>query len=144
MRLTVIAIVVCLALVLSLLQLLRTRRIREKYAAVWIVLTLAVVVIGVFPGLAFWLSDLVGVQTPANLLFALASLVLLAVCIQLSTEVSALEEETRTLAEEIALLRLEVRQHIAHGPDRPAPASDAPAPADPTGRSGDQTTEDPR
>jgi hypothetical protein len=131
MRLTVIAIVVCLALVLSLLQLLRTRRIREKYAAVWILLTLAVVVIGVFPGLAFWLSDLVGVQTPANLLFALASLVLLAVCIQLSTEVSSLEEETRTLAEEVALLRLEVRQHVAHRPVRPAaPDDDAPTTED--------------
>ncbi|MBW0254615.1 DUF2304 domain-containing protein [Cellulomonas sp. PS-H5] len=121
MRLTIISIVVCLALVLSLLHLLRTRRIREKYAAVWIVLTLAVVVIGVFPGLAFWLSDLVGVQTPANLLFALASLVLLAVCIQLSTEVSTLEEESRTLAEEVALLRLEMRQHLtrAQGPSGP-------------------------
>jgi hypothetical protein len=129
MRLTVVAIVVCLALVLSLLHLLRTRRIREKYAAVWIVLTLAVVVIGVFPGLAFWLSDLVGVQTPANLVFALASLVLLAVCIQLSTEVSALEEETRTLAEEVALLRLDVRQHLVrvqehqHRPDSSPPAA---------------------
>jgi hypothetical protein len=39
--------------------------------------------------------------------------VLLAVCIQLSTEVSALEEETRTIAEELALLRLEVRSMAA-------------------------------
>lgn len=126
MRLTVISIVLCLGLVVSLLHLLRTRRIREKYAAVWIVLTLAVVVIGVFPGLAFWLSDLVGVQSPANLVFALASLVLLAVCIQLSTEVSALEEETRTLAEEIALLRLEVRQHLTHAPAGPPQVPDRP------------------
>lgn len=137
MRLTVVAIVVCLALVLALLHLLRTRRIREKYAAVWIVLTLAVVVIGVFPGLAFWLSDLVGVQTPANLVFALASLVLLAVCIQLSTEVSALEEETRTLAEEIALLRLDVRQHLVRTQGQHHPQCDPPA-----DRPGDQPTQE--
>jgi len=103
------AIVVCALLALALLYLLRTRRIREKYAAIWIVLTVAVVVIGAFPQLAFWLSDLVGVRTPVNLVFALAIVVLLAVCIQLSAEVSNLEEETRTLAEEIALLRLDVR-----------------------------------
>ncbi|GEL45185.1 hypothetical protein CHO01_03010 [Cellulomonas hominis] len=89
-------------------------------------------VIGIFPGLAFWLSDLVGVQTPANLLFALASLVLLGVCIQLSTEVSALEEETRTLAEEVALLRLDVRQSLAAHDQHPAGPDDrAPAPGDP-------------
>ncbi len=138
MRLTIISIVVCVGLAAALVQLLRTRRIREKYAAIWIVLTLAVVVIGVFPGLAFWLSDLVGVQTPANLLFALASLVLLGVCIQLSTEVSALEEETRTLAEEIALLRLEVRQSLAASGDEgrrsgPGPREGhATTPGDPT------------
>ena len=122
MSIYVAALVVCTLLVVSILQLLRTRRIREKYAAIWIVLTLAVVVTGVFPGLAFWLSDLVGVRTPANLVFALAIVVLLAVCVQLSTEVSNLEEETRSLAEEIALLRLDVR-HVKEGRP-PLPAGD--------------------
>lgn len=103
-------VVVCVLLVGSLVYLLRTRRIREKYAAIWILLTLAVLLVGAFPQLAFWLSALAGVRTPVNLIFALAIVVLLAVCIQLSSEVSNLEEETRTLAEEIALLRLEVRE----------------------------------
>ena len=39
-----------------------------------------------------------GIVTPVNLVFALAIVVLLAVCVQLSAEVSGLEEETRTLA----------------------------------------------
>ena len=109
MTVYVTALVVCALLVAALLFLLRTRRIREKYAALWILLTVAVVLIGAFPQLAFWLSDLVGVQTPVNLVFALAIVILLVVCIQLSAEVSNLEDETRTLAEEIALLRLDLR-----------------------------------
>ncbi|WP_024287627.1 DUF2304 domain-containing protein [Cellulomonas sp. KRMCY2] len=109
MTVYVTALVVCALLVVALLFLLRTRRIREKYAALWILLTVAVVLLGAFPQLAFWLSDLVGVQTPANLVFALAIVILLSVSIQLSAEVSNLEEETRTLAEEIALLRLDLR-----------------------------------
>jgi hypothetical protein len=103
------AVGLCGVVVLLLFALLRTQRIREKYAALWIALSLAVVVFAVFPQLAFWLADLVGVETPVNLLFAASFVVLLAVCIQLSAELSSLEEETRTLAEEIALLRLEVR-----------------------------------
>lgn len=110
MSVYVTALAVCLALIVALVHLLRTRRIREKYAAIWIVLSLAVVAIGVFPALAFWLARLLGIQTPSNLVFAMAICVLFAVGIQLSTEVSTLEEETRTLAEEIALLRLAVAE----------------------------------
>lgn len=130
------AIGLCAVVVTLLFFLLRTRRIREKYAGVWIALTLAVVLLGVFPGVAIWVSDLVGVETPVNLLFALAFVVLLALCIQLSAEVSNLEEETRTLAEEIALLRLDLTSITSPTPDpdrRPAAEgpSAAEAPTDP-------------
>ncbi len=85
--------------------LMRSRRIREKYAATWISLAVAVVVVGAFPGLLGRLADVAGVQTPINLLFLISALVLLLVSVQFSVEISQLEEETRTLAEEIALLR---------------------------------------
>lgn len=118
--------VVLAALLLALLfVLLRTRRIREKYVGVWIVVAVAVLVMAVFPSVAFWLTDLVGVQTPVNLLFAVGSAVLLAVCIQLSSEVSSLEDETRTIAEELALLRLEMRTRST----REATAQGTPPPA---------------
>lgn len=101
--------IACSVLVLGLLYfLLRTRRIREKYAGIWILLAIAVVILGAFPTLIVRLAALVGVGLPVNLLFALAFVTLLTVCIQLSSELSSLEEESRTLAEEIALLRLEL------------------------------------
>jgi len=118
------AIALCVIVVGLLFHLLRTRRIREKYAGIWMALAVAVVIVGLFPELAIWLSGVVGVQTPVNLVFAMAFVVLLAVCIQLSAEVSNLEEETRTLAEEIALLRLEVKDlaECRQSPsDRPSP-----------------------
>jgi hypothetical protein len=61
----------------------------------------------------------VGVRTPSNLLFFLAALVLLGVCLHLSWEVSRLEDETRRLAEEHAVLRLQV--------ERLGPVLDGPA-----------------
>lgn len=107
------ALAACLLLVVFLVWLLRTRRLREKYAITWLVVGLGVCVFGAFPAAVEWMADLVGVETPSNLLFALALLVLLIVCIQLSTEITTLEEETRTLAEEVALLRYDVEQ-LAH------------------------------
>ncbi len=95
---------------LFMFELLRRRRLREKYAALWISVSFAVIVFAVFPGVLYWLADLVGITTPANLLFFLSLLVLLVVCVQLSAEISSMEHEVQTLAEESALLRLRVER----------------------------------
>ena len=101
------AIALAVIVIGALFLLMRSRRIREKYVGLWLTVALAVVILGAFPGLAFWLAKVVGVQTPANLIFSAALTVLLIVCIQLSVAISSLEERTRTLTEEIALLRQE-------------------------------------
>jgi hypothetical protein len=121
------AVVLCLAIVTLLLLLLRTRRVREKYAGIWLVVGGGVCIFAAFPGLAFWLADLLGVETPVNLVFSAAMVVLLWVCIQLSVEVSNLEEETRTVAEELALLRLQVVELRAEAARTTRPGG-APAP----------------
>jgi hypothetical protein len=97
-------------LVVFLFLLLRQRRLKEKYAAIWLALAVAVAVIGAFPALVGWIASHVGVATPSNLLFAVALIILLGVCVQLSIEATGLEEETRTLAEEVALLRLDIER----------------------------------
>lgn len=71
----------------------------------WISVAVVVIFAGAFPRLLYWLANLVGIATPLNLVFFLAMLVLLVVSVQLSAEVSSLEREAQTLAEECALLR---------------------------------------
>jgi hypothetical protein len=93
---------------IALFELLRRQRLREKYAVIWFFVALGVLAIAVFPGLLSGLADLVGVELPVNLLFFLASLFLLVLTLQHSYELGRLEEKTRTLAEEIGLLRLEL------------------------------------
>lgn len=102
------AIVVSVALILFLLILMRRKRLREKYAAIWLVVGLGVCIFAAFPSAAEWLARLVGVQTPSNLVFSLALLVLLLVCVQLSANSTSLEDENRVLTEEVALLRFDV------------------------------------
>lgn len=91
-------------------ELLRRRFLRGKYAILWLGLAAAVTVLAVFPDVLGRLAILLGVQVPSNLLFFGAIIMLLLVVMQLSYESGRLEEETRTLAEEIGLLRLEVDQ----------------------------------
>ena len=104
------------ALVLGLvLELLRRRHLRGKYALLYLALGVVVVVFAVVPALLGKLAELVGIEVPANLLFFVALIVLLLVSMQLAYESGRLEEETRTLAEEVALLRLAV-DGLLNGP----------------------------
>ncbi|MCU1595482.1 MAG: hypothetical protein JWO12_2874 [Frankiales bacterium] len=100
---------------LVMLDLLRRRRLREKYAVLWLVVSGFVALFALLPGTLTALSRAVGVKTPVNLLFFSAVLVLLVVCVQLSYEISRLEDETRCLAEELGILRLDV-QDIRRAP----------------------------
>jgi hypothetical protein len=99
--------------VASMLELVRRRQLKEKYAVLWLVVGLGMLVLGAFPGLLNNVADAVGVKDPPNLLLFAAALLLLLVCVHLSWEASRLEEKTRTLAEEVALLRREMEERVA-------------------------------
>lgn len=109
-RLTVGALVLALALLLLVFELLRRRRLREKYAAIWVAVAAGTMVLSVFPALLYSGANLLGVRTPSNLLFLVSLVVLLSISLQLSGEVGQLEEQTRTLAEEVGSLRLELER----------------------------------
>jgi len=99
-----------------LFELLRRRHLREKYALLWFCVALGALLLTVFPGLLDWAAEAVGVEVPANLLFFAASMVLLVLSLQHSYELGRLEDRSRTLAEEIALLRLDLEAHQVSAP----------------------------
>lgn len=105
---TLFFLTIAAVLLVMVVLLLRSRKLREKYAALWIVVTVLVVVLAAFPSLLESLARAVGVAVPSNLLFALALVLLLSVALHLSLEVSRLDDETRTLSEEVAILRLQI------------------------------------
>jgi hypothetical protein len=105
-RLTIVTVVVAIAALVLVFELLRRRRLREKYAVIWVLISVATLVLAVFPRLLVMVSALVGISTPSNMLFFASLVVLFAVSLQLSREVGLLEEQTRRLAEETGALRL--------------------------------------
>jgi hypothetical protein len=103
---TALGLVASIIVVVTLFEMLRRHRLREKYALIWFVLAMGSLTVAAFPALLYGLADLLNVQVPSNLVFFIASLLLLAMSLQHSFEIGKLEERTRTLAEEVALLRL--------------------------------------
>ena len=100
-------IVFAVVLLVVVFGMLLTRRLREKYAVLWIVIGLAMLILGIFPQLLMGMTSLFGVIIPANLLFAMAIVLLLGVGLHLSWELSQAEDELRRAAEELAILRTE-------------------------------------
>jgi hypothetical protein len=109
-HLIILTVVIGLAIVVGLVDLLRRRRLREKYAALWLVTAVPIVLLAVFPRGPDAVAHALGVKSGVSLVLVLAVVFLLAICAQLTWEVSRLDEKTRTLAEEVALLRLEQSQ----------------------------------
>jgi hypothetical protein len=83
------------------------------------VIAVCALVVALFPSLLTRVTDLLGVGLPSNLLFFVASVVLLLLSLQHSYELGRLEERTRTLAEEVALLRLELDRSRDRSPEAP-------------------------
>ncbi len=105
-RLTIVSVIVALAALVLVFELLRRRRLREKYAVIWVVISIGTLVVALFPPMLGWVAGLVGIQTPSNLLFFASLIILFAVSLQLSREVGLLEEQSRRLAEEVGGLKL--------------------------------------
>lgn len=105
MTIAITGVVLAIVMLGVVLTMLLTRRLREKYAALWILIGLAMLVLGLFPQLLLGVTSLLGVALPANLLFAMAILLLLGVTLHLSWEQSQAEDEIRRAAEELAILQ---------------------------------------
>lgn len=108
---TNIATFICAVLIIGLvLELVRRNRFREKYAALWLIIGAGALILAGFPKTLDAVTRLLGIQIASNLLFGLCILLLLGVCLHHSWELSVLEDENRTLAEEVALLRAAVER----------------------------------
>lgn len=102
------SVAAAIAVLVFIVEMLRRGIVAEKFAALWLVVAVVLVVLSVFPSVLGSMARMLGFAVPANLLFALAALLLLAVSVQLSYEVGRLESRSRTLAQRMALLQHEV------------------------------------
>jgi len=100
----ILGIVAALLTFVFVFWMLRRGSLQEKYAVLWLGVSGAALVLAIFPGLLRWVTDLLGVETPSNLLFFVTIVLLILVAVQLSYELSRHEARIRRLAEEVALL----------------------------------------
>ena len=122
----IIALVSAAVTLTVIVELSRRSQLRAKYTVVWLLVGLVIALFAIAPGLFNSIAHSVGVKSPPNLLVVVAALFLLMVCVYLSWEAGRLEDKTRALAEEVALLRNELEERTgAVGPVGPRGATES-------------------
>lgn len=129
---SIVTFVIGFLTVALVFRMLRRGQLREKYAILWLSLGLVTLVLTAFPQILLWTSRLLGVQVPANLIFAVALTLLVGVSLHLSWELSTVEDEARILAEEVGILRTAVAR-IENTLNSPALGAPLDQPADEAG-----------
>jgi hypothetical protein len=104
LRISIVASLVAVALLFVILELIRSRRLQERYAILWLVTGATILVLSVWRSALGQISDAIGIAYPPTALFVLGSLFILIVLLHYSTVISQLSDQNRILAQRLALL----------------------------------------
>jgi hypothetical protein len=101
----IIALLLCSSVFGFVVWLIRERRLREKYALLWLSTSLVIILLTVSRHVLEATALAIGIFYPPSLLFLVGVLFLLLVAIGQSVTLSRLSESNQHLAQEVALLR---------------------------------------
>ena len=117
-RVSIAAAIASALLILIVLELIRGRRLKERYALMWLVTGLVLLVLSVWRDGLNTIASWLGVSSyPPAILFAAATLFVIVVLLHYSTVLSKLDDENTLLAQELAILRRRVEDLEQAGDD---------------------------
>jgi hypothetical protein len=98
-------------LVLVVLELIRKRRLKERYALLWLITGIVLLVLSLWRSATATIADWFGVETyPPAVLFAVAVFFILLVLLDYSTAISKVVDQNVTLAQRLAILEEKVKE----------------------------------
>lgn len=109
-RIQALAIAGSVVMMAFILELIRRRKLQEKYAILWLGAGLVMIVFSIWRDLLQIVATAVGVAYAPALLFLVAMLFGIVVMIHFSVVISGLSEKNKTLAQEIGMLKAELKE----------------------------------
>ncbi len=108
----IMSIIISGGLLLVILELVRRKRLMERYALLWLFSTFLLLVLSVWSGLLNSLAHALGVSYPPSALFAVAFGVVLVLLVHFSLAVSRLSDQNKVLAQRVGLLQQRLEEHL--------------------------------
>jgi hypothetical protein len=109
LRVSIVAAAVSFVLLIVVLELIRSRRLRERYALLWLATAGAMLGLSLWRGGLDTIAGLVGIHYAPSALFVAAAVFIVVVLLHFSTVISRLSDENTILAQRLALLEAELR-----------------------------------
>jgi hypothetical protein len=104
LRIQILAIAASGTLLLIVLEMVRRKAFLERYALLWLLSALVLLALSVWSGMLEWVAELIGIVYPPNALFLIAFGFVLVLLLHFSLAVSKLSDQTKVLAQRLALL----------------------------------------
>lgn len=119
LRVSIAASIASVLLLLVVLELIRGRKLKERYALMWLVTGVVLLALSVWRGGLNTVAGWLGVDYAPAILFAVATLFVIVVLLDYSTVLSRLSDQNTLLAQEVAILRRRTEElEAAHEAER--------------------------
>ena len=111
LRVSILGALAAIVLLAIVFELIRRRRLRERYALLWLLTGVVVLVLSLWRGGLNTMAGWMGIETyPPAMLFAIGTLFILLVLLHYSTVISKLADQNAILAQKLALLEQELKE----------------------------------
>ncbi|HIT57422.1 MAG TPA: DUF2304 domain-containing protein [Candidatus Galloscillospira stercoripullorum] len=79
------------------------RKLQMRHSLIWLIISFGMIILAIFPQLAEWCADLVGIQTPSNLIYLLGIIALLILTFSLTVNLSRQSDRTRRIIQMVSI-----------------------------------------
>jgi hypothetical protein len=110
-RVSVVAAIAAVLFLLVIFELIRNRRLQERYALLWLVTGGVILLLSVWRDALRLVAQEIGIAYPPSALFVVGFLFILVVLLHYSTVISELSERNVLLAQDVALLQERLSSH---------------------------------
>ena len=125
-RIQIVALIGTGLLLLLVLELVRRRQLLERYALMWLFSGTVLLALAAWAGLLEKIASAVGIRYPPSALFVIAFGFILLLLLHFSIAVSRLSDQSKVLAQRLALLEERVAEAEGRNAEKEEPADEEP------------------
>ncbi len=105
----ILSVLISSFFLLLVLALIRSNRLKEKYALLWLFTGFIILALSIFKGLLFWIVRSLGIILPINGILFFAVFFIIIINLHFSVIISDLSEQNKKIVQKLALLEIELQ-----------------------------------